>query len=100
ERYVLREVLAPTLVAFAAYTGFMLVRGLVQFSSLVLQSEDPLGDTGLVLALSLPHIVVLTIPVAFLLGLLIGVGRLSADSELTAIRASGIDFLRLYLPIG
>jgi len=100
ERYVLREVLGPTLVAFAAYTGFMLVRGLVQFSTLVLQSEDPLGDTGLVLALSLPHIVVLTIPVAFLLGLLVGVGRLSADSELTALRASGIDLVRLYLPIG
>jgi LPS export ABC transporter permease LptF/LPS export ABC transporter permease LptG len=99
-RYVFREILAPTLVAFLAYTGFMLIRGLVQFSDLVFQSEDPLRDTGLVLAFSVPHIVVLTIPVSFLLGVLVGVGRLSADSELVAIRASGVDLLRLYRPIG
>jgi LPS export ABC transporter permease LptF/LPS export ABC transporter permease LptG len=86
-------------VAFLAYTGFMLVRGLVQFSDLVLQSASPLRETGSLLALSLPHIVVLTIPISFLLGLLIGVGRLSADSELIALRASGVDLVRLYRPI-
>jgi LPS export ABC transporter permease LptF/LPS export ABC transporter permease LptG len=99
-RYVFREVLGPTIVAFLAYTGFMLVRGLVQFSDLVFQSEEPLRDTLLVLAFSVPHIVVLTIPVSFLLGVLVGIGRLSSDSELVAIRAAGIDLLRLYRPIG
>ncbi len=99
DRYVFGEVLAPTLVGFLAYTGFMAVRGLVQFSELLVQSEQPLAEAGLVLALSLPHIVVLTLPVAFLLGLLIGIGRLSADSELTALRASGIDLASLYRPI-
>ena len=94
------EVLAPTLVGFLAYTGFMAVRGLVQFSELLVQSEQPLAEAGLVLALSLPHIVVLTLPVAFLLGLLIGIGRLSADSELTALRGSGVDLAGLYRPIG
>ncbi len=100
DRYVFAEVLAPTFVGFLAYTGFMAIRGLVQFSELLVQSEQPLAEAGLVLALSLPHIVVLTLPVAFLLGLLIGVGRMSADSELTAIRASGIDLAGLYRPIG
>jgi LPS export ABC transporter permease LptF/LPS export ABC transporter permease LptG len=100
DRYVFSEVLAPTLVGFLAYTGFMAVRGLVQFSELLVQSEQPLAEAGLVVALSLPHIVVLTLPVAFLLGLLIGIGRLSADSELTALRASGIDLAGLYRPIG
>jgi len=87
-------------VGFLAYTGFMAVRGLVQFSELLVQSEHPLAEAGVVVALSLPHIVVLTLPVAFLLGLLIGIGRLSADSELTALRASGVDLLVLYRPIG
>jgi LPS export ABC transporter permease LptF/LPS export ABC transporter permease LptG len=99
DRYVLREILGPTCVAFLAYTGFMLVRGLVQFSDLLVQSEQPLQDTGRVLAFSIPHIVVLTLPVAFLLGILIGVGRLSADSELIAFRAAGLDLARLYRPI-
>jgi LPS export ABC transporter permease LptF/LPS export ABC transporter permease LptG len=99
DRYVLREILVPTLVAFAVYTGFMLVRILVQFSALVLQSTNTLADVGRVLAFSAPHIVVLTIPIAFLLGILVGVGRLSQDSELVALRASGIDLLGLYRPI-
>jgi LPS export ABC transporter permease LptF/LPS export ABC transporter permease LptG len=99
DRYVLKEILAPTLVAFGVYTGFMLVRGLVQFSALLLQSTSPVADLGRILAFSAPHIVVLTIPVAFLLGILVGVGRLSQDSELVALRASGIDLLGLYRPI-
>ena len=41
DRYALREILAPTVVAFAIYTGFMLIRGLVQFSDLLLQSSRP-----------------------------------------------------------
>jgi LPS export ABC transporter permease LptF/LPS export ABC transporter permease LptG len=99
DRYALREILAPTVVAFAIYTGFMLIRGLVQFSSLLLQSSEPFWDTGRVLAFSTPHIVVLTLPIAFLLGILVGVGRLSQDSELVALRAAGVDLFTLYRPI-
>ena len=79
--------------------GLHAVRGLVQFSDLLFQSEEPFAETLRVLALSLPHIVVLTLPISFLLGLLIGFGRLSADSELIALRAAGVDLLRLYRPI-
>jgi len=99
DRYLLREIAGPTAVGFLAYTGFMLVRGLVLFSDLVFQSTDPLGDTLRVLAFSLPHIVVLTLPISFLLGLLIAFGRLSADSEVVALRASGVDLSRLYRPV-
>ena len=99
DRYILREVFAPTAVAFVIYTGFMLIRGLVQFSDLLLQSSDPFWDMGRVLAFSTPHIVVLTLPIAFLLGILVGVGRLSQDSELVALRAAGVDLLSLYRPI-
>ena len=98
DRYTLREILAPTVVAFAIYTGFMLIRGLVQFSDLLLQSSDPLWDTGRVLAFSTPHIVVLTLPISFLLGILVGIGRLSQDSELVALRAAGVDLFTLYRP--
>ena len=99
DRYTLREVLAPTAVAFVIYTGFMLIRGLVQFSDLLVQSSEPLWDMGRVIAFSTPHIVVLTLPIAFLLGILVGVGRLSQDSELVALRAAGVDLFTLYRPI-
>ena len=100
DRYVMREVAGPTLVGFLAYTGFMVVRGLVLFSDLVIQSESPFVDILRVAAFSLPHIVVLTLPIAFLLGLLIAFGRMSADSEVIALRAAGVDPARLYKPVG
>lgn len=99
DRYTLREILGPTLVAFIIYTGFMLIRGLVGFSDLLVQSSQPLKDIGRVVAFSTPHIVVLTLPIAFLLGVLVGIGRLSQDSELVALRAAGVDLLSLYRPI-
>ncbi len=99
DRYAFWEILAPTAVAFAIYTGFMLIRGLVQFSDLLVQSRQPLLDAVRVLAFSAPHIVVLTLPIAFLLGILVGVGRLSQDSELVALRAAGVDLLSLFRPI-
>ncbi|MGE5345288.1 MAG: LptF/LptG family permease [Acidithiobacillales bacterium] len=99
DRYLVREIAAPTLVGFLGYTGFMLVRGLVLFSDLIVQSPDPLADMGRILAFSIPNIVVLTLPVSFLLGLLIAFGRLSADSEVVALRASGVDLMRLYRPV-
>lgn len=98
-RYLLREILAPTVLGYLAYTSFMLVRALVQFSTLLLQSDSPGRQALEVLALSVPHISVLTLPIAFLLGVLIGVGRMGADSELIAIRAAGLDLVRLYRPI-
>ncbi|HEX2464158.1 MAG TPA: LptF/LptG family permease, partial [Thermoanaerobaculia bacterium] len=48
------------------------------------------------LALNLPHIVVITIPMALLFGILVAVGRLAADSELTALRAAGVSLSYLY----
>ena len=99
DRYLLREIAAPTGVAFLAYTGFMLLRGVVLFSDLLFQSGDPFREMLRVLGFSLPHIVVLTLPISFLLGLLIAFGRLSADSEVIALRASGVDLARLYRPV-
>jgi LPS export ABC transporter permease LptG/LPS export ABC transporter permease LptF len=46
-----------------------------------------------------PGILVYTIPISLLLGTLMGLGRLSADSEITAMRASGIGRLRLLVPL-
>ena len=48
---------------------------------------------------TLPNIVVLTLPMSLLFGTLIAVGRLSSDSELIAMRASGLSLLSLYRPI-
>ena len=47
----------------------------------------------------LPSIFSVTIPMAFLMGVLLAFGRLAADSEIVALRASGISPARLLRPV-
>ena len=51
------------------------------------------------LALLLPQALGLTIPMALLLGILIGFGRLSADREFVALQACGISIFRVLRPV-
>ncbi len=48
----------------------------------------------------MPQALGLTIPMALLVGILIGLGRLSADRETVALLACGVSPYRLLRPIG
>lgn len=99
DRYLLAEILGPLALGFLVYTFIMLIRVLFRSADLIIRSDVALETVGKLLLLSLPNIVVLTIPMSFLFAILIAVGRLSSDSELVAIRASGISLFSLYRPI-
>jgi len=96
---VLREILPPFGLGLVAYTFLLLLRSLVQLSEMVVRRGAPAPVVGELLLLTLPQVLVLTIPMAFLFGILIGVGRLSGDSEIVALRASGVSRGRLFLPV-
>jgi LPS export ABC transporter permease LptG/LPS export ABC transporter permease LptF len=52
-----------------------------------------------ILSALLPNIVVITLPVSLLVGTLVGLGRLSGDSEIIAMGASGISRTQILRPI-
>src|SRR5688572_31369900 len=52
-----------------------------------------------VMALSLPHIVALTLPMAVLVAVLYAFSQLTADNEVTALKASGVNLLRLQVSL-
>lgn len=97
-RSVLREIFPPFLLGFAAYTFILLIRTIVLMADFFVRRSASLPEVVRLVALSVPWIVVLTLPMAFLLGVLIGIGRLSADSELTALRGCGVGPASLYRP--
>ncbi len=99
DRYVLREILGPLVLGFLVYTFILLLRFLFQSADMIIRRGLPWSTVGELLLVTLPNIVVLTIPMSLLFGILIAVGRLASDSELVAIRASGIGLSRLYRPI-
>lgn len=99
DRYIFAEILGPLALGFLVYTFILLLQALFKSAQLIIRSGVAAATVGKLLLLSLPWIVVMTIPMSLLFGILIAVGRLSSDSELVAIRASGISLFSLYRPI-
>jgi LPS export ABC transporter permease LptG len=98
-RYIFKEMVAPTVLGFSFYTFIILMRSLFDFAGMIIKRSLPVATIGQLLLLSLPHIVVLTVPMSLLFGILIAVGRLSADSEIIAMRALGISTRTIYRPV-
>jgi len=99
QRYTLKEILAPTALGLVVFTFVFLVGQLFKLADLLLNSGIP-GSIALeLIALMMPGVLAITIPMALLVGVLLGVGRLAADREILAIRASGISLVHLAKPI-
>src|ERR1700736_1667175 len=97
-RYILREVTAHALIGVAVFTFVLFTKELGQILELVVRNSAPLPSVAEVFFLTLPSALPYTIPMGVLVGILIGLSRLAADSEITAMRASGIGvwtFLRI-----
>ncbi len=99
DRYILAEILGPLALGFFVFTFILLIQALFKSAKLIISSDVDAAAVGKLLLLSLPWIVVMTIPMALLFSILIAVGRLSSDSELVAIRAAGVSLFSLYRPI-
>ncbi|MGH9458695.1 MAG: LPS export ABC transporter permease LptG [Thermoanaerobaculia bacterium] len=98
-RYILRELTPPTLLGFGFYTFIILMNQLFELAEMIIKQSLPFSIVLELLALSLPHIVVLTIPMALLVGILIAIGRLSADSEVIAMQSAGLSPAAIYRPV-
>jgi LPS export ABC transporter permease LptG len=98
-RYILKEMVGPTALGFAFYTSIILMRQLFDMAGMIISRSLAPAVVGKLLMLSLPNIVVLTVPMSLLFGILIAVGRLSSDSEIIAMRALGISTRTIYLPV-
>jgi LPS export ABC transporter permease LptF/LPS export ABC transporter permease LptG len=99
DRYIVSEIVGPMGLGFLVYTFILLLRFLFQSAEMIIRRGLPVAMVGKLLVVTLPNIVVLTLPMSLLFGILIAVGRLSSDSELTAMRSSGISLFSLYRPV-
>jgi LPS export ABC transporter permease LptG len=98
-RYVLKEMIGPTVLGFLFYTSIILMRQLFDLAGLIIKRSLSGAVIGKLLLFILPHIMVLTLPMSLLFGILIAVGRLSSDSEIVAMRALGISTRTIYRPV-
>ncbi len=98
-RYLLREHLGPFAFALGALTGIMLVNQLARRFGDLIGKGLPWSVIGEVFGLSLPFIFAMTIPMAVLVAVLHAFSRLGADSEITALKATGVHLVRFVAPV-
>jgi len=98
-RYLIKEMLSPALLGIVLFTFIILMNQLLLLSNMFIQRGVSLTNVMRFLVYMLPSIVVLTFPAAVLLGTLIGLSRMSADGEITALRSSGISPYQLFVPV-
>ncbi len=89
-RYILREVLTHALIGAAIFTFVIFMRDLARILELVVRNSAPLPSVAELFFFTMPTALTVTIPMAVLVGILIGLSRLAADSEVTAMRAMGL----------
>jgi len=97
-RYTLREVTSHAVIGIAIFTFVLFTKDLGRILELVVRNSAPVPSVLQVFSFTLPVALTITIPAGALVGILIGLSRLAADSEVTATRASGIGvwtFLRV-----
>lgn len=99
DRFVIREVTPPALLGLLVYTFLLMMRPIFSLVEMVLVRGVPWTEAFRVLGNTVPHVLVLTVPMSFLFGVLIAVGRMNADNEIIALQAAGIPTRRLLRPI-
>jgi lipopolysaccharide export system permease protein len=96
DSYIGNEFWQPLLFGVGIVTGVWFgADQLKTIFNLVMRAGVPWDMAFTILGLHLPEIIVLTIPIGVLLGTLIVFNRLSGDSEIIALRTSGISFYRI-----
>jgi lipopolysaccharide export LptBFGC system permease protein LptF len=96
--YVIREIALPTVLSLLTITFILLIGIVYEFINLLLQPGVSFWSVLHMLSLLLPSYITFALPMAVLMGVLIGVGRLTLDREILAIKASGINLLNIFIP--
>ena len=89
-RYILGEIFSHTLIGCALFTFILFMPNLGQILEIVVRNSSPLTAVAQIFVFMLPNTFKVTIPMAVLVGILLGLSRLAADSEIIAMRASGL----------
>ena len=99
DRYVIREIFPPLLLSLLIFTFLLVLPPVMDELETLVSKGVSWPVAGRMLLTLVPQALGLTIPMSLLVGLLIGLGRLSADREFMALLACGVSPYRLLRPV-
>ena len=97
--YLATEMLAPFFAAFVVMNGVFFLVKLIPFLNFSLELSIGLADFIRLFCYMFPNIFLYTIPMASMMGVIVGFSRLSNDTEILAIKASGISLYHVIPPV-
>jgi LPS export ABC transporter permease LptG/LPS export ABC transporter permease LptF len=98
-RALLLEMVPSLVLAAGVSTFLLLIRGLFVLADLFIAHNVPVGTGLQLLALGVPNILALTLPIGVLFAVLMTAGRWASDSELVAMQACGVPLWRTARPL-
>jgi Predicted permeases len=99
DRYIFKEIALPFIIILFVLTFVLLMGKILQIMDLMVNKGISVFPIAKLIVFLLPSFMMFTIPIALLIAILIAMGRLSADNEITAIKASGVSLLQIYYPV-
>jgi len=100
EKQIVKEVFAHAVLGLTLFTFVLFLRSTTQLLELAMRDAGLWYHVFFLALLNFPSLLSFTIPMAVLLGILIGLSRMSSENEITAMRAAGISVRKFFLPIG
>ncbi|MBU2053700.1 MAG: LPS export ABC transporter permease LptF [Proteobacteria bacterium] len=98
-RYILKEIAIPFCMILFVLTFVLLMGKVLQLMDLMINKGVAFSDIARLIFFLLPTFLVFTLPISLLMAILIGLGRLSSDNEITVLKMSGVSLYRLSLPV-
>jgi lipopolysaccharide export system permease protein len=98
-RYLAKELLIPFILGTVIFTGVLLMGRMLKIADMVVSKGVSLSEVIRLILYLMPNFAVLTLPMALLMAVLVAFSRLSADSEIIAVKASGISLYKLLPPV-
>jgi LPS export ABC transporter permease LptF/LPS export ABC transporter permease LptG len=99
DRYILREVFPPFLIGLLVTAFALLMNQVLVLAELFIDRGVPAGVAARMFVFLVPSLLAFAVPMAVLAGIMGGLARLSADSEIVAFRTLGIGSRRLIRPL-
>jgi LPS export ABC transporter permease LptF/LPS export ABC transporter permease LptG len=100
DRYIVLEVIRHALLGLVIFTFVLFVPKLVRLMELFVRHSGSGSQIGILFLCIVPNVLIFTIPMAVLIGVLLGLGRMSMDSEIIALTALGVSRRRILWPVG
>lgn len=98
-RYITKEVLTNLIIALVGLNLFLMMEKVLRLSRILSGVGTSMGEMLWLILLIQPQLLMVTIPMAFLMSLLLTFGRLSMDNELIVLRTTGASFQRISSPV-